>query len=416
MSLQDKTADDPSAASLAHVAHDNELTHSQPGSNHLQVLPAHVQEEVPDPVLARTAPFALSDDRLHAGRSAVPYDRRRGDRRRSVQADQIYQVAVLLPCRDEALTIGAVVRDFAAALPQAKIWVFDNNSSDETIAEAQAAGALVHHETKPGKGHVLRRMFSEIEADVYVIADGDGTYEAQAAPTLIQHLLDNRLDMVVGRRKEVPADTETYRPGHRLGNAVLTGVVQNIFGHGSLDMLSGYRVLSRRYVKSFPANSCRFETETEMTVHALDLGLPFSELDTVYRERPTNSHSKLRTIPDGVAILRFILLLVKDYRPAQFFGLLGAFFAILAVLARFVFYHSITSLMNVATARGVVTGLIVVTAMLFGAGLILDSLSRARRDLKRMMYLNAGTERRAEAAVARNVSPGPNNRRSNDRG
>jgi glycosyltransferase involved in cell wall biosynthesis len=319
------------------------------------------------------------------------YERRTGtDRRDPVRVEERYRVAVLLPCRDEETTIGAVVRDFAQALPEAKIWVYDNNSTDGTVAAARAAGALVHEESKPGKGQVLRRMFSEIDADIYVIADGDGTYDAEVAPDLIDRLVANRLDMVVGRRRELPTAVEAYRPGHRLGNAVLTGTVQRVFGQGSLDMLSGYRVLSRRYVKSFPANSRGFETETEMTVHALDLGLPFTEMDTDYRERPPESHSKLRTIPDGLKIAKFILLLVKEYRPTVFFGVLGLLFGALAAIARFVLYSTITSVLSRGAATQLVSGLLVIMIVLFGAGLILDSISRGRRDVKRMTYLGIG--------------------------
>jgi glycosyltransferase involved in cell wall biosynthesis len=328
-----------------------------------------------------------SDNRL-LGQRTRGYERRQGgDRRRAERLEERFRVAVLLPCRDEATTIGDVVRDFARALPEAKIWVYDNNSTDDTVRLAKEAGAQVHEETKPGKGQVLRRMFSEIDADIYVIADGDGTYDAEAAPRLIDELVTHRLDMVVGRRLELPTAVEAYRPGHRLGNALLTGVVQRVFGQGSLDMLSGYRVLSRRYVKSFPANSRRFETETEMTVHALDLGLPFSEIDTDYRERPPESHSKLRTIPDGLQILKFILMLVKEYRPTAFFGSLGLISGILALVARVGLYGTLTSLLSVGAAKGLVSALLIMMIVLFGAGLILDSVSRGRRDVKRMTYL-----------------------------
>jgi glycosyltransferase involved in cell wall biosynthesis len=357
-----------------------------PGSPWLSLLPSQIGPSGRAPVSALRS---------------VPFDRREGgDRRQSMEVEDKYRIAVLLPCRDEALTIGEVVADFARALPEATIWVYDNNSSDDTVAVALAAGASVQEETKPGKGQVLYRMFSEIDADIYVIADGDGTYDAQAAPLMIEELVSNRLDMVVGRRRELTSDLNTYPPGHRLGNAVLTGVVRHIFGQGSFDMLSGYRVLSRRYVKTFPASSRGFETETEMTVHALNLQLPFSEIDTIYRARPPGSHSKLRTVPDGIRILESVVRLVKDYRPAAFFGLIGFVFGLMTVLARFAVYASITSALSAAGARWAVVGLAVTTGLVLEAGIILDSVSRGRRDAERMMYLGVAGPGRGPVAPA----------------
>jgi glycosyltransferase involved in cell wall biosynthesis len=293
-------------------------------------------------------------------------------------------VAVLLPCRNEEATIASVVRDFRHALPDASIYVYDNASVDDTAEAAKAAGAVVREAPLPGKGNVLRRMFADIDASVYVLADGDSTYDAAAAPTLVERLRSQNLDMVVGRRVAVDDPANCFRRGHRTGNLLLTKSVHWLFGDGSEDMLSGYRVFSRRYVKSFPASSRGFEAETEMTVHALDLSLPFDEVPTIYRERPRESASKLRTIPDGLRILKFILVLCKDYRPLRFFGCLAMLAGLVGVVAG-------------ASAGGArrpwapETVLSVVSAMLIMvfllAGLILDSLGRSRRELKRMLYL-----------------------------
>jgi hypothetical protein len=302
----------------------------------------------------------------------------------------VLQIAVLLPCRNEALTIGTVVRNFKTHLPSAEIHVYDNASSDETSKVATEAGAIVHYEARPGKGGVVRRMFSEVDADIYVMADGDGTYDAAAAPRLVRALVEDGLDMVVGRRREAPNTAGAYPPGHRMGNALLTGVVQYIFGQGCMDMLSGYRVLSRRYVKSFPVNSRGFEIETEMTVHALDLRLPVGEMDTLYDERHPNSQSKLRTVPDGVRILAFVGMLVKEYKPATFFGMIGLVLATLAVLLREVFFGTLVAATSHNGAVATVGALGVAAVLSFLSGMILDSVSRSRREVKRMVYLNAG--------------------------
>jgi glycosyltransferase involved in cell wall biosynthesis len=326
--------------------------------------------------------------RLPSSSDILPYDRRSDDRRRSMTVEK-RRVAVLLPCRNEEATIGDVVRQFREELPDAQIWVYDNGSDDRTGEVAEAAGALVRHEAKAGKGNVIRKMFAQIDADIYVMADGDATYDASVAQALINHLIENQLDMVVGRRKEVEGNAATYRAGHRLGNTVLSGVVAYAFGRGSVDMLSGYRVLSRRYVKSFPAASRGFETETEMTVHALDLDLPFDEIDTVYAERPPNSHSKLRTIPDGIKILVFIVLLLKEHRPAAFFGVLGALAAAAAAITRLALYRPLVQASSSALAETVVGIFIGLAAILLLAGVILDSMSRSRKEMKRLMYLRS---------------------------
>jgi hypothetical protein len=293
------------------------------------------------------------------------------------------RISVLLPCRNEATTIGDVVRSFHAALPGVDVYVYDNASTDATAARAREAGAIVRHAPLPGKGNVVRRMFAEVDADVYVLADGDDTYDVGAAPLLIRELRTKCLDMVVGRRVEPAGAAHAYPPGHRLGNRVLTGIVQRLFGSTCEDMLSGYRVFSRRYVKSFPAFSGGFETETEMTVHALDLAMPIAEVATEYRQRPEESTSKLRTIPDGIRISRFILRLFKEYEPLRFFGVLAAVCGLLAaglaVGGTQLLTERVTGQLAIACC-----GLGVVLAT---AGVILDTVSRSRREMKRIMYL-----------------------------
>ena len=220
-------------------------------------------------------------------------------------------IAVLVPCFNEAVAIGKVVGDFRACLPGAVVYVYDNNSTDGTAQAAAAAGAVVRREGLQGKGHVIRRMFADIEADAYVLVDGDDTYDASAAPEMVRLLLDGQLDMVNGQRSEVDGEAGAYRRGHRLGNRVLSGLGRAVFVDRIKDMLSGYRVFSRRFVKTFPALTSGFETETEFTIHALDLMMPLAELPVSYRERPAGAASKLRTYSDGLRILRTIIVLVK---------------------------------------------------------------------------------------------------------
>ena len=293
------------------------------------------------------------------------------------------RVSVLLPCRDEAMTIGAVVSSFRAALPDADVYVYDNGSTDGTAEIARRAGAIVRTTHGRGKGNVVRRMFADIDADVYVLADGDDTYDVAAAPRLIEELRFQHLDMVVGRRVEPDGITRSYPMGHRFGNHLLTGIVQRLFGTTCVDMLSGYRVFSRRYVKSFPAFSRGFETETEMTVHALDLAMPICEIDTEYRERPEESTSKLHTIRDGVRILRFILRLFKEYEPLRFFGCLalasGLAAAFLAIAGSSILPVRLSGQLAIACCG---LGIVLATA-----GVILDTVSRSRREMKRIMYL-----------------------------
>jgi glycosyltransferase involved in cell wall biosynthesis len=294
---------------------------------------------------------------------------------------------VLIPCFNEAVAIGQVVADFRAALPAARIVVFDNNSSDATIAVATAAGAEVRTERRQGKGQVVRRAFADIEADVYVLVDGDDTYAAASAPVMVDLLLRDRLDMVTGVR--TGDAVAAYRRGHRLGNRVLSGAVRHMFGTGVSDMLSGYRAFSRRFVKSFPAAAGGFETETEFTVHALELRLPIGEVASPYKERPPGSASKLRTYSDGIRIARTIVLLVKEERPLQFFSLSAAVLFLwgLAVGAPVVSEFLATHLVNRLPSAVAATGLVLLSFLSLSSGLVLDSVARGRREMKRLAYL-----------------------------
>jgi len=297
------------------------------------------------------------------------------------------RIAVLIPCYNEETAIASVVADFRSALPTAKVYVYDNNSSDNTRRVASEAGAIVRSERLQGKGNVVRRMFADVEADVYVLVDGDGTYDAWSAERMIRLLLEDSLDMVNAAR--VPVTERAYRLGHKLGNRVLTGAVAAIFGDRIRDMLSGYRVLSRRFVKSFPALASGFETETELTVHALELRLPIAEIDTSYRDRPAGSQSKLRTFRDGVRILRTIVLLVKEERPLQFFSLTAAALTTTSLLLALPLLASYaeTGLVPRLPTAVLVTGLMILAFMSVVAGLILDTVTLARRELKRLHYL-----------------------------
>ena len=298
------------------------------------------------------------------------------------------QVAVLIPCYNEEVAIASVIADFRIALPDATIYVYDNNSRDRTMEVARQAGAVVRRETLQGKGYVIRRMFADIEADVYVLVDGDATYFAPSAPTMVEMLLQDRLDMVNGTR--VSQIEAAYRPGHRFGNLMLTGLVRTIFGNRITDMLSGYRVFSRRFVKSFPALSAGFETETEFTVHALELSMPIGELETPYRERPPGSASKLNTIRDGIRILLTILRLVKEERPLQFFVISGfvLFFAALGLAVPLVAEFARTGLVPRFPTAILATGLVGLAFLSFTCGLILDSVARGRTEVKRLAYLS----------------------------
>jgi len=296
--------------------------------------------------------------------------------------------AVLIPCYNEEAAVGKVIRDFHRILPHARIYVYDNNSQDNTIEVARAAGATVRTESLQGKGNVVRRMFADIEADVYVLVDGDATYDAATAPEMIRCLLDNQLDMVNGAR--VTAISEAYRPGHRFGNWLLTGIVRWIFGDRFKDMLSGYRVFSRRYVKSFPSLANGFEIETELTVHALHLRMPTAEIPTPYKDRPEGSTSKLSTFKDGFRILWMIMQLIKNEKPISFFLVIAGFFAVSSVIL-------MVPILSEFFATGLVprlpTAVLSMSMMILGflslaCGLILDTVTRGRCEIKRMRYLN----------------------------
>ncbi|MFT9258720.1 MAG: glycosyltransferase family 2 protein [Acetobacter sp.] len=297
------------------------------------------------------------------------------------------QVVVLIPCYNEEVAIPSVIRQFRAALPDASIYVYDNNSSDRTVAVAREAGAVVRSEPLQGKGHVIRRMFADIEADFYVLVDGDATYDASAAPEMVKQAYEQGLDMVNGAR--VTDREAAYRRGHVLGNRLLTGLVTSVFGRRLSDMLSGYRVFSRRFVKSFPALSSGFETETEMTVHALELAMPIGEVATSYVERPPGSSSKLRTYSDGFRILRMIVNLVKQERPLLFFCVIGAIILLcgLGLGTPVVLEFFRTGMVPRLPTALLATGLVMLAALSFVCGLILDSVALGRREAKRLVYL-----------------------------
>ncbi|MFY9288583.1 MAG: glycosyltransferase family 2 protein, partial [Alphaproteobacteria bacterium] len=294
----------------------------------------------------------------------------------------------LVPCYNEETAIPKVIADFRQALPNATIYVYDNNSKDRTVEVAKAAGAVVRREPLQGKGNVVRRMFADIEADIYVLVDGDATYDAASAPKMIQALLDGPLDMVNGSR--VTDIEKAYRPGHRFGNWMLTTMVAQIFGNRITDMLSGYRVMSRRYVKSFPALSVGFETETELTVHALELRMPIAEIATPYKDRPPGSVSKLSTFRDGFRILWTIIVLVKEERPIQFFSLFALLVAVIAsfLIAPIILEFLRTGLVPRLPTAVLSMGLMILAFLSLTCGLVLDTVTRGRREMKRMRYLN----------------------------
>jgi glycosyltransferase involved in cell wall biosynthesis len=317
---------------------------------------------------------------------------RKTSRRASTGAAR--RIAVLVPCYNEEVAIGQVVAAFNRALPDAAVHVYDNNSTDGTYKAAKRAGAIVGREMLQGKGHVVRRMFADVDADIYVLVDGDATYDAPSAPAMIERLVEENLDMVVGcrvdRREEV-----AYRRGHRSGNRLLTGFINKTFGGKFSDILSGYRVFSRRFVKSFPGLSAGFEIETELTVHALELGMPVAEVDTPYFARPEGSESKLNTWRDGFRILWTILKLWRTERPLLFFGAVGLFEAIVAVIlaepvvATYLRTGTVPRLPTAVLA----TGLMVLAVIAWASGLMLDTVTRGRREMKRLSYLEHGAPR-----------------------
>jgi glycosyltransferase involved in cell wall biosynthesis len=310
-------------------------------------------------------------------------------------------IAVLVPCYNEEVAIPKVVSDFRAALPRATVYVYDNRSSDRTAEVALAAGAVVRRELRPGKGNVVRRMFQDIEADVYLMVDGDDTYDASLAPRLVERLLADRLDMVVGKRVEVHQDA--YRGGHRLGNRVLTGLVKSLFGSHLDDMLSGYRAFSRRFVKSFPSSSREFEIETELTVHAMQMRMACAEIDTPYKERPPGSFSKLSTFRDGWRILLTIVNLMRNERPLLFFAIIAMLlWSVSAALGVPLLVNWLrTGLVPRFPTAILCSGIAVIGVISLGTGLILDLVAHVRRELKRLAYLShpAPGERPPQRAV-----------------
>jgi len=298
------------------------------------------------------------------------------------------RIAVLLPCYNEEATIGATVEGFRKALPKAVVYVYDNNSADHTREVAARAGAVVLSERQQGKGHVVRRMFADIDADVYVMADGDLTYDPAAAPQMVSTLLEEQLDMVVGTRRHEAKDA--YRGGHVVGNRLFTGLLARLFGRSFNDIFSGYRVFSRRFVKSFPVLSSGFEIETEISVHALELRMPVGEVETRYLARPEGSESKLSTVGDGWRILRTIATLYRVERPVLFYGSIGALLLIaaLALSVPLVLTYIETGLVPRVPTAILVTGMTIVAVLCFFAGLILDTVTRGRRETRRLAYLS----------------------------
>ena len=297
-------------------------------------------------------------------------------------------VAVLIPCYNEELTITKVIREFKEVLPEADFYVYDNNSTDETILRASEAGAIVRQETLQGKGNVVRRMFRDVEADLYVMVDGDDTYDASKAPEMVRTAIAGSIDLVNGIRISDNSE-KTYRPGHEFGNHLLTSAVSLLFGNRIMDMLSGYKVLSKRFVKSFPAHSAGFEVETELTVHALVLSMPIAHISGKYNGRPEGSISKLRTYSDGMKILRLIMTLFKQERPLLFFSVLGSFLALLAlVLGMPIIADYIqTGLVPRLPTAILSMGIMITSFLSFTGALILDTVTRGRRESRILQYL-----------------------------
>ena len=344
-------------------------------------VPAELIGQAHPDSASRMARHTVRGSAASSGTARAPYTRES----RGVVFDA--NMAVLIPCYNEQTTIARVVTDFASALPNARIFVYDNNSSDASVERALTAHAIVRSEKAQGKGNVVRRMLADVDADVYVLVDGDATYDPMSAPAMVHRLVAEGLDMINGMRV---TDIKTaYRPGHRAGNRILTKLVKIIFGTGLEDMLSGYKVMSRRLVKSMPLLSSGFEIETELAVHALSLRVPIAEMPTPYRDRPANSASKLRTIRDGARILRTILWLIKDERPLPFFAATAAVLITTAVLLG---VPIITTYLETHLVPRLPTAVLAASIMLLAllslcCGMILDTVSRGRREMKRIAYL-----------------------------
>lgn len=301
--------------------------------------------------------------------------------------DRRPSIAAIVPCHNEEAAIGNVVRDLRAALPEATVYVYDNASTDRTVEVAREAGATVRHEPRKGKGNVIRRAFADVDADAVLLIDGDDTYDATRAREMVDLLFEGPYDQVLGTREDVT--TEAYRPGHAIGNRMLTGAVAMLFGRQVTDMLSGYRVFSRRFIKSFPALSHEFETETEMTVHALHLRLPTVELKTDFKDRPAGSESKLRTYRDGWRILKLILTLARRERPALYHGVIAGLLALFALLLGIpvVLEYLQTGLVERFPTAILASGTMVIAALVLMVGYVLEAMAHQRQESARLAYL-----------------------------
>lgn len=300
---------------------------------------------------------------------------------------QDYKIAVLIPCLNEGLIIKKVIKDFNKILPSAIVYVCDNNSTDNTILEAKLAGAIVSTETRPGKGNAVRHLFSNVESDIYILVDGDGTYDAKSAPDMCNLMLNGEFDVISGKR--ISSDVEAYRSGHKFGNLFLTGLVRKIFGEGITDMLTGYRVMSRRFVKTFPAHSRGFEIETELTAHALEQRVRMAEYPTVYSSRIEGSNSKLRTYSDGLNILNTIIDLFRNEKPLIFYSIIGLCLnlaSIVLAIPIFIEFINKGTVSKFPTAL-FCTGLCLIGSLSISVGLVLDSVSRGRKELKYLHFL-----------------------------
>lgn len=316
-------------------------------------------------------------------------------------------IACVVPCHNEEAAVGTVVQDLRAALPEAEIYVYDNRSTDRTAEVAREAGAIVRHEPRKGKGNVIRRAFADVDADALLIIDGDDTYDASRARDMVSLLFEGPYDQVLGARREKVEGA--YRPGHAVGNRVLTGAVRWLFGNEVTDMLSGYRVFSRRYIKSFPALSREFETETEMTVHSLNLRLPTTEMAVDFKDRPTGSESKLRTYRDGWRILLMIMNLARRERPALVHGAVSGLLALIAamlgapVLLEFARTGEVPRLPTAVLAASLVT----IAALVLLVGYVLESVVHMRQEQSRLIYLGYPAPARGVAASAATVERAP---------
>jgi glycosyltransferase involved in cell wall biosynthesis len=324
------------------------------------------------------------------------------------------RVAVLIPCRNEAASVAHVVRDFRAALPDCTVYVYDNGSTDNTGELAAVAGAVVRREARPGKGGVVRRMFADIDADIYLLVDGDGTYDAARAPDLVATLVEGDLDMVTAVRNHEDR-SGAYRRGHHFGNHAFNAFVGGLFGTRPADMLSGYRAFSRRFVKSFPGTALGFEIETELTVHALEQRLPTAEVPTRYFERHAGSKSKLATYRDGARILAKMIMLFKDVKPTLFFGGFAILFGVVGILlgTQVIIEFMATRYVSRLPTAVLATGLMLLAFLSLGCGLILDSVARGRREAKRMTYLSISS---MQTPASIELGPGETSPRSSTAG